>query len=47
MTIEKRKIEEDPIILLPEHGEEEEDLSWMIQNSDQDETKQIKPKGKK
>lgn len=47
MTIDKRKIKEEPIILLPEHEEEEEDLSWMIQNSDQDETKQSKPKGKK
>lgn len=32
MTIEKRKIPEEPIILLPEHEEDEEDLSWMIQD---------------
>jgi hypothetical protein len=47
MTIEKRKIPEEPIILLPEHEEDEEDLSWMIQNDGQDETKENKPKGKK
>ena len=34
MTIDKRKIKEEPIILLPKHQDEEEqqDLSWMIRD---------------
>jgi len=46
MTIEKRKLLEEPIIEM-EDDEDEEDLSWMIQNNDQEETKTKKPKGNK
>ena len=49
MTIDKRNIKEEPIILLPKHQDEEErqDLSWMIRDENQDEIKQKKSKGKK
>jgi hypothetical protein len=46
MTIEKRKLLEEPIIEF-EDEEDEEDLSWMIQNNDQEETKNKKTKGNK
>jgi hypothetical protein len=47
MTIEKRKLLEEPVIIEFEDEEDEEDLSWMIQNNDQEETKTKKLKGKK
>jgi hypothetical protein len=43
MTIEKRKLLEEPIIEF-EDEEDQEDLSWMIQNNDQEETKNKKTK---
>ena len=46
MTIEKRKLLEEPIIEFKDE-EDEEDLSWMIQNNDQEETKNKKTKGNK
>jgi hypothetical protein len=46
MTIEKRKLLQEPIIEF-EDEEDEEDLSWMIQNNDQEETKNKKTKGNK
>jgi hypothetical protein len=46
MTIEKRKLLE-PVVIEFEDDEDEEDLSWMIQNNDQEETKTKKLKGKK
>lgn len=45
MTIEKRKIQEEPVIIQWEDEEDEEDLSWMIQNSDSEEIKNKKSKG--
>ena len=50
MTIEKRKLLEEPVVIGfedEEDEEDEEDLSWMIQNNDQEETKTKKLKGKK
>ena len=33
MTISKKKLKEEPIILLPKHDEEDHrDLSWMIRD---------------
>ena len=46
MTIEKRKLLEEPVVIEFD-DEDEEDLSWMIQNNDQEETKTKKLKGKK
>ena len=46
MTIEKRKLLQEHIIDF-EDEEDEEDLSWMIQNNDQEETKNKKTKGNK
>lgn len=39
MTIEKRKLVEEPVVIEFEDDEDEEDLSWMIQES-----VEIKPK---
>jgi hypothetical protein len=48
MTIEKRKLLEEPVVIeFEDEEEDEEDLSWMIQNNDQEETKTKKLKGKK
>ncbi len=47
MTIEKKKLLEEPVVIEFEDNEDEEDLSWMIQNNDQEETKNKKTKGNK
>ena len=47
MTIEKRKLLEEPIIEFEDEDDEKEDLSWMIQNNDQNEIKNKKTKGNK
>jgi|APGre2960657373_1045057.scaffolds.fasta_scaffold77541_3 hypothetical protein len=47
MKIKKKKPKEEPMVIQWEDEEAEEDLSWMIQDSDQEETKQNKSKGKK
>ncbi len=47
MTIEKRKLLEEPVVIEFEDEEDAEDLSWMIHNNDQEEKKTKKPKGKK
>ena len=43
----KEQIKEEPLIIEFEDDEDEEDLSWMIQNNDQYETENKKLKGKK
>jgi len=47
MTIEKRKLLEEPVVIEWEDEEDEEDLSWMIQENDQAEIKDKESKGKK
>jgi len=47
MTIKKKQLQEELIVLELETAEDEEDLSWMIQNNDQEETKNKKTKGNK
>lgn len=39
MTIKKKQSQEEPVVIEFEDEENEEDLSWMIQNNDQEETK--------
>ena len=43
----KEQIKREPLIIEFEDDEDEEDLSWMIQNNDQYETENKKLKGKK
>jgi hypothetical protein len=45
MTIKKKQSQEELIVLELEDEEDAEDLSWMIQNNDQEETKNKKTKG--
>jgi hypothetical protein len=47
MTIKKKQSQEELIVLELEDAEDEEDLSWMIQNNDQEETKNKYEKFKK
>ena len=47
MTIEKRKLLEEPVVIEFEDEEDQEDLSWMIQNNDQEEIKNKHEKFKK
>ena len=47
MTIKKKQSQEELIVLELEDQEDAEDLSWMIQNNDQEETKNKKTKGNK
>jgi hypothetical protein len=46
MIIKKERLLEEPVIEF-EDEEDEEDLSWMIQHNDQEETKNKKTKGNK
>jgi hypothetical protein len=43
----KEQITEEPLIIEFEDEEDEQDLSWMIQNNDQEETENKKSKGNK